>query len=85
MPVSPKRHRKNDILVNHGIIRSIFLKLRDSQRDSNDDVLALQAVKISKKLYGNDTISSLEMEKGFTKLVSGSAVSEVSNDVADAH
>lgn len=53
----------------------LFLKLKDAQQDTNDDVLAIQPVTISNTLYGNGTLAKFEMAKGFTKPASGNAVS----------
>lgn len=66
--VPPGRHSKNPIESKHRVIRTIFLRLKASAgSDHNAKLSAYKAVSISNDLYGNETLSSFEIAKGFTK------------------
>lgn len=54
----------------HGIIRSIYLRLRQADSSIPSDISAIQAVTISNDLYGNDVASAFELTKGFTSPIS---------------
>ena len=82
--VPPRRHIKNPIESKHGIIRSIFLRLRHANPDESAEVSAVRAVTISNDLYGNDVMSSFEMAKGFTKPVDSRSVKAVPADILEA-
>ncbi len=70
-PVPSRRHSKNPLEPKHGVIRSIFIRLKaNADEDADLKLLAMQAVTISNDLYGSDTVSSFEMAKGFTKPIS---------------
>ena len=63
----PRRHNKNTLEPKHGIIRSIYQRLRSANAHIYPRLVDLQSVSISNDLYGNDTISSFEMAGGYTK------------------
>lgn len=65
-PVPPRRPKGNMIVTSHGVIRSIFVRLCHSNITESAAVLAIQSVRISNDLYGNDVVSSFELAKGFT-------------------
>lgn len=67
LPVPPRRHHKNKLEPKHAIIGSIYLRLTSATPSEERDVMALQAIRISNDLYGNDVMSSFEIAMGFTK------------------
>lgn len=70
----------------NGVIHSIFLRLRHDDPHADAGLLIVQAVRISNDLYGNDTVSSFELAKGFTRPVFNCpAVSSVPDNVVEAH
>ena len=71
-PVPPRRYHKNPLEPKHGVIRSIYLRLKHASPDTDPKVLAHQAVIVSNDLYGSDTVSAFELAKGFTKPVDSS-------------
>jgi len=84
-PVPPRRHQKNTLEPKHGVIRSIFLRLRSAAPDTDGRLHALQAVRISNDLYGSDTASAFELAKGFSKpIVHHSCPSVLPDDVVRA-
>ena len=88
--VPSRRHSKNPLEPKHGVIRSIYIRLKSSAKKNklilSDELLAMQAVSISNDLYGSDTLSSFEMTKGFTKpLSSNNQPIPVPEDVIAAH
>lgn len=83
--VPPRRHSKNPLESKHGIIRSIYLKLRVADPEGSSELHALRAVAVSNDLYGNDVMSSFELAKGFTKPVADGSVCTIPEDVVDAH
>ena len=86
-PVPPRRHSKNSIESKHNIIRSIYLRLmHEAGANQNSRLTAYKAVSISNDLYGNDTMSAFEMEKGFTKPLDNNPERNViPDDVLEAH
>lgn len=70
----PRRHEKNPIEPKHGLIRSIFLRLRLVDTSEHASILSLQAARISNNLYGNDLVSSFELAMGFTHPFTGDTV-----------
>lgn len=74
--VSSGRHRKNPLDSKHGLMRSIFLKLREDEPDAPPELYAMRAVAISNELYGNYVMSSFELPKGFKKPVISGDVKE---------
>lgn len=56
-PFTPRRHQKNTIEPKHGSIYSIFLRLKAANGTVSDDLLAINAIRISNDLYGFDTFS----------------------------
>ena len=66
-PVPSRKHHKKPLEPKHGIIRSIFLRLKHSSPDTSISLLALRAVTISNDLYGSDIMSSFDIAKGFFK------------------
>ena len=83
-PVPPHRHSKNAIESKHGIIRSVFLKMKHAPPDVSHELLAMRAVSVSNDLYGNDLMSSFELAKGFTKPVIHRSITEIPDDVVNA-
>lgn len=74
--VPKNRHYKNPIESKHGIIRSIFNRLKHDGEEQNmfDKVqAALKSVSISNDLYGNNLMSSFELAKGYTRPLVGIA------------
>ena len=63
----PRRHNKNLLEPKHGVIRSIFNRLKEDKPDADPATLAYQAVIVSNDLYGTDTVSAFELYHGFTK------------------
>lgn len=63
----PRLHSKNVLKSNHGIIRSIFLRLLDKPQPYVPNLAAQQAIRISNYLYGSDFLSFLDMSNGFTR------------------
>lgn len=83
-PIPPKRHSRIAIESKHGIIRSVFLKLKDADPSESHNTLAIRAVTISNDLYGNDILSSFEQAKGFTKPVTGNSPNATPKDIIEA-
>lgn len=83
-PVPRQRHSPNPLECKHGIIRSIFLKLRIGEPNVNNEVHALRSVTISNDLYVNDVMSSFELETEITKPVIDSTVYPISDYVVNA-
>lgn len=83
--VPPNLHSKNPLESKHGVIRSIFLKLRNAEPDVSPELHACRAVAISNDLYGNDVMSSYELAKGYTKPVSEGGVKSIPQEIVDAH
>lgn len=67
-PIPSRRHSKNVLESKHGVIRNVFLGILQ-ENDDNAQLSALQAVSISKDLYGSHILSSFELVKGFNKPV----------------
>ena len=65
--VPPRRRSKNSLENKHGVIWSVFLKLKTVTPDTASSLLALRTVSITIYLYGNDVMSSFGLAKGFTK------------------
>lgn len=85
-PVPPRRHQKNPIESRHAVIRAIYLRIRHADPDGVDALAAIQSVTVSNDLYGNDTASSFELAKGFTKPVShDSDLQLITPEVEQAH
>lgn len=62
-PIQPRRHNKNVLYSKHGVIGSIFLRMK--RDDATCPKLAsVQAVRISNDLYGSGVPSAFEMVKG---------------------
>lgn len=58
--------------------------MKDAQADAKDDILTIQAVTTSNRLYGNDTLSAFEMAKGSAKSVNVNAVSKAPDYIVNA-
>lgn len=71
----------------HGIIRSIFLRLRSASANAEKElyILALSSNAISNDLYRSDDKSSFEMAKGYTKPIGSNYAQDVPTDVVNAH
>lgn len=82
-PIPPRRHQKNVIESKHGIIRSIFIRLKADQPDADAATLAQKSIFISNNLYGSDIMSAYEMAHGFTRPLNGS-VQKIGDDIIDA-
>lgn len=85
-PVPPRKHSKNVLESKHGIIRSVYLRLKATTDDqSNQNHLVYQAVRISNVLYGSDTMSAFEMAKGYTvPIIPGTAPHPVPDEILSA-
>lgn len=85
-PVPPRCHHKNTLESKHVMIRSIFLKLKHAQPDADPRQLAYQSLTVSNGLYGNYTVSSFEITKGFRKPIDSSTPPVIlPQDLIDAH
>ena len=85
-PAPPYRHSKQALESKHRVIRDIFIRLNVSNSSNVDKkFLALQAVRISNDLYGNDIASSNELAKGYTRPVSPSSPIKLPASIAEAH
>lgn len=68
----PRRHNKNILESKHGVIREIFLRLKNENSNAaytTDFLLVQQSFRISNDLYGNDELSAHELAKGYTRPV----------------
>lgn len=85
-PIPPRRHSKNVLESKHGIIGSVYLRLKSANdSDESDTLLAHQAVRMSNDLYGSDTLSAFELANGFTKpVVSGTVPNAVTDELIAA-
>lgn len=84
--IPPRRHSKNVLEPKHGTIRSIFTRLKSSNPDADKQLLALQSVRVSNDMYGNDVISSFELCRGFSKpVLPMSSPVEIPDDIRNAH
>ena len=85
-PVAPRRHHKNLLEPKHGVIRAIFLRLRNASPNSDIKLHAVTAVRISNEMYGTDTLSSFEIAKGYTKPVDNTILPQSTpQELLDAH
>jgi len=89
-PIPPRRHNKNVIESKHRIIRDIFLRLKVSNEElsvpSKIPILIQQAIRISNDLYGNDTMSSTELAKGYSRPIrTGDKPVLVPEEIRTAH
>lgn len=66
-PIPPARHYKNLLDPKHGVIRSVYLRLKSAAPDLFPSLFALSAVRISDELYGSNILSSFEIAKGYSK------------------
>lgn len=66
-PILSRNHQNNALEPQHGVIRSIFLRLKSAHPEENSALLAVLAVTISNDLYGSDIASAFELAKGFSK------------------
>lgn len=48
----------------HGIIRAIYLQLKDASPGSDSKSLVTSATRITNEIYGSDELSSLEFLRG---------------------
>lgn len=82
-PIPPRRHQKNVIESKHGIIRSIFIRLKADKPDMDASTLVQQSFLISNNLYGSDIMSAYEMAHGFPRPLNG-IVHEIDDEIIDA-
>ena len=69
----------------HGIIRAIYLRLCQANPDVPSNVSAIQSIRVSNDLYGNDTVSAFELAKGFSRPVDGkSSVHPIPTEIVEA-
>lgn len=69
------RHSKNVIESKHKTIRSIYIRLKKaSASDFNAKFCAVEAVRISNDLHGNDKTSAFELARGFTNPISHNTI-----------
>lgn len=84
-PIPARIHSKNAIESKLGIIRSVFLWLKAANDTVQDHQLVYQAVRISNQLYGSDTLSAFEMDKGYTvPVTAGTAPNLVPDELISA-
>lgn len=70
----------------HGVIRSIFLRLRNADPDSRAALLVIQALRISNDLYENDVVYSLKLAKEFTcPVLNNSEFQSIPDEIVRAH
>ena len=96
-PLPPRRHNKNALESKYRVLRDIFLRLQqaheqntsiipDSTQVDIQSLLIQQSFRISNELYGNDTLSAYEMEKGYTRPVCPSEIPKpVPKELLEAH
>lgn len=84
-PVPPRQYKNNLIKPHHGVIRSIFLQLKDVFSSTSLPKLAICAVPSANDLYRTDTLSAFDMEKVFTKpIIPASKFQPVTQYLLDA-
>lgn len=66
-PSPPRRHSKNVLESNHGVIRSIFLWLINASNNLDPSLATVLSVKISNDLYGWHLLSEFESANCFTR------------------
>ena len=76
-PIPPRRHNKKVLESKNRVLRDIYLRLCDDPPVSTEDdgmnsFLIQMAIRISNVLYGNDTLSSNELAKGYTRPIQSS-------------
>ena len=86
-PVPPGRHSKNSIESKPNVIRSMYIRLKESAGDGHDaSVASYKVVSISNDLYSNENLSAFELAKGFTKPIINSPKSNfVPQSLLKAH
>ena len=87
-PIPPRRHNKNVLESKHRIIRDVYLRLKDGQKDQhtpNESLFVQQALRISNNLYGNEVMSAHELAKGYTyPIVIGTSPVPVPDEIVSA-
>lgn len=63
-PIPPRRHQKNVLESKHGVVRSIYLRLEESEPNMDTWILAVQSIDISNQLYGSNIMSAYEPGHG---------------------
>lgn len=69
-PIPPRCHSKNVLESRHGILRPIFLRLRQGDGAVNERVHISMASDVSNQLYGSYIMSAYELAHGFLKPLS---------------
>lgn len=70
-PVPSQKRQKNNLEPKHGIISSIFFRLKSASLEENSGLLAPQTITTSIDLYKSDGSSASELAKGFSKPIDG--------------
>lgn len=68
-PIPARRHKKIAIESKHGILRSIFNRLREANPECRFSLLVARMFSISNMVYGNGIVSAFEAAKGLNKLI----------------
>ena len=84
-PSPPRRHNKNAIESKHRVIRDVYIRLQAADPDGDRKLHALQAIRISNDLYGNDIASAHELVKGFTRPAIPGHPSNLPPEILEAH
>ena len=84
-PSPPRRHNKNAIESKHRVIRDIYIRLQAADPDADSTLQALQAIRMSNDLYGNDVTSAHELAKGFTRPAVLGYPSRLPPEILQAH
>lgn len=69
-----RRHSGNSSESKHGNVRSVFLKVEDTQPGAKNEFMAINAVISFYKIYWNIAPSTFGIEKARSKLRNGNAV-----------
>ena len=84
-PSPARRKYKNAIEGKHRTIRSVFDRLKAANPELDKRVLALQSIRISNDLYGNDIASATELAKLYTRPAGTGHPVHVPADLLEAH
>ena len=84
-PIPARRHNKNAIESKHRVIRDIYLRLKAHHPNIPTQLLAINAIRVSNDLYGNDIASSYELAHGYTRPLLSSAPTLLPPDIVKAH
>ena len=66
-PIPTSGHNKSVIESKYKVIKDIFFRIKTDLLGFSETLAALQAIRVSDELFGNDVCSSHEVAKGFTR------------------